>query len=244
MKVEPSLGALVAAAASTLFCGAAWAGPPFLTDDPEPVGFKHWEFYAATQWVGARHSAYGTSPHIEVNYGVLPSLQLHAIVPAALAWTSGSAVAYGPGDIELGAKLRFIEEGELRPQVGIFPLITFPTGSKARGLGAGSVEGLVPIWFQKSLGHWTTYGGGGVHFAPDGDEAVVGWLLQREISETLALGAEVFVTVPLNAEAVQVQTNLGAVINLSELHHVLVSAGPSFGTDQVMQAYLAYQLTI
>jgi hypothetical protein len=22
-----------------------FAGPPFLTDDPEPVPFKHWEFY-------------------------------------------------------------------------------------------------------------------------------------------------------------------------------------------------------
>ncbi len=23
------------------------AGPPFLTDDPEPVEYKHWEFYIA-----------------------------------------------------------------------------------------------------------------------------------------------------------------------------------------------------
>lgn len=235
---------LAGAALTTLWCSAAWAGPPFLTDDPEPVEFKHWEFYAATQWVAARHSGYATSPHIEVNYGALPGLQLHAIVPAALAWTSGSAVEYGPGDIELGAKLRFIEESEWRPQVGIFPLLTLPTGAKPRGLGAGSVEGLVPIWIQKSFGHWTTYGGGGVHFAPDGDAAVVGWLLQRELSKTLALGAEAFMTVPRRGEAVQVQANLGAVINLSELHHVLISAGPSFGTDAVMQAYLAYQLTI
>ena len=29
--------------------GAARAGPPFFTDDPEPVEYKHGEFYIATQ---------------------------------------------------------------------------------------------------------------------------------------------------------------------------------------------------
>ena len=23
----------------------AWGGPPFVTDDPEPVEYRHWEFY-------------------------------------------------------------------------------------------------------------------------------------------------------------------------------------------------------
>lgn len=103
----------------TLLCRKAWAGPPFLTDDPEPVEFKHWEFYAATQWSAAHHAASGTSPHFEVNYGALPGLQLHAIIPATLAWTRGEPAKYGVGDVELGTKkLRFVDEGEWRPQVG------------------------------------------------------------------------------------------------------------------------------
>ena len=28
--------------------GMSWAGPPFRTDDPEPVDYKHGEFYVAT----------------------------------------------------------------------------------------------------------------------------------------------------------------------------------------------------
>ena len=36
--------------ASMLSSSQVWAGPPFLTDDPEPVELKHWEFYAAAQW--------------------------------------------------------------------------------------------------------------------------------------------------------------------------------------------------
>jgi hypothetical protein len=90
----------------------AWAGPPFLTDDPQPVDLKHWELYLASQWSVANRSASGTLPHIEVNYGALPELQLHAIVPAALAWQSGQPVQYGLGDIELGAKYRFVDEGD------------------------------------------------------------------------------------------------------------------------------------
>jgi hypothetical protein len=179
-----------------------------------------------------------------VNYGALPNLQLHVIVPSVLAWSSGSAVEYGLGDIELGAKFRFLEEGGWRPQVGIFPLITLPTGSKDRGLGAGRAEGLVPLWVQKSFGRWTTYGGGGLRFASDGRAAVLGWLLQRKVSEPIALGAEVYVTAPLNGTEAQVQLNLGTVVDFSEHHHLLLSAGPSFGTNAAAQAYLAYQLTI
>jgi hypothetical protein len=205
---------------------------------------KHWEFYAGAQWSADRHAASGTAPQIEVNYGALPNLQLHVIVPAVLAWSNGSALEYGLGDIELGAKFRFLEEGEWRPQVGVFPLITLPTGSPGRGLGAGKAQGLVPLWIQKSFGPWTTYGGGGLRFASDGRAAVLGWLLQRKVCEPIALGAEVYVTAPLNGEAAQVQLNLGTVIDLSEQHHLLLSAGPSFGTTAEAQAYLAYQLTI
>lgn len=232
------------ALAALLFSERVWAGPPFLTDDPETVELKHWEFYAATQWSVERHAASGTAPHLEVNYGALPNLQLHAIVPAALAWSSGSAVAYGLGDIELGSKLRFLAESESRPQMGIFPLLTLPTGSKDRGLGAGKAEGLIPLWIQKSFGPWTTYGGGGLRFAADGRAAVLGWLLQRKVSEPIVLGTEAYFTAPLRAAAVQVQLNLGAVVDFSEQHHLLVSAGPSFGTSVKAQAYLAYQLTL
>ena len=29
----------------------ALAGPPFVTDDPEPVDYQHWEFYIASQHI-------------------------------------------------------------------------------------------------------------------------------------------------------------------------------------------------
>ncbi|MDB4981543.1 MAG: hypothetical protein JWM82_2295 [Myxococcales bacterium] len=222
----------------------AWAGPPFLTDDPEPVELGHWEFYVASQWSAARHAASGSAPHFEANFGALPGLQLHAIVPATLAWQSGQPVYYGPGDVELGAKFRFVEEGVWRPQLGIFPLVLLPTGSEARGLGAGTTQVFLPLWIQKSFGQWTTYGGGGMHLASGGNAVVTGWLLQRKLLGKLLLGTEAFVTIPTNGDPVETQLNLGLVVNFTESHHLLASAGPAFGADARAQWYLAYQLTI
>jgi hypothetical protein len=228
-----------------VFCGrTVSAGPPFLTDDPEPVELGHWEFYLASQWTAADHSATGSAPHIEVNYGALPELQLHIIVPATLAWQSGQPVQYGLGDIEVGAKYRFVEEGEHRPQIGTFPLVLLPTGSKEHGLGEGTTQVLLPIWIQKSSGPWMTYGGAGLHLASRDNDVVAGWLLQRKLHGMLALGAEAFFTFPLNDNPVELQVNLGLVVDFSDRHHLLASAGPAFGGDVRGQGYLAYQLTI
>ncbi len=56
------------------------AGPPFLTDDPEPVDYQHWEAYLFT--LGDHSGSYTVEgPAVELNYGVLPDTQLHLIVP-------------------------------------------------------------------------------------------------------------------------------------------------------------------
>jgi hypothetical protein len=227
-----------------LFDRSVWAGPPFLTDDPQPVELGHWEFYLASQWSAANHAATGTAPHVEVNYGALPELQLHAIVPATLAWQSGQPTEYGLGDIELGAKYRFVEEGTWRPQIGVFPLLLLPTGSKERGLGAGTTQVLLPLWIQKGFGPWLTYGGAGLHLASGDDDLVAGWLLQRQLPGKITLGAEAFFTFPWNGNPVELQVNLGLVVDFTDKHHLLASAGPAFGGDARGQGYLAYQLTI
>jgi hypothetical protein len=229
---------------SALGSGLAWAGPPYLTDDPEPVDLGHWEFYAASQWSVARNEASGTSPHIEINYGALPELQLHVIVPAVLAVARDQRTQYGPGDVELGAKYRFVDERERRPQVGTFPLVLLPTGSATRGLGAGQVQVFVPIWLQKSFGPWTTYGGGGVRITSGERNGVLGWLLQRAFGDTATVGAETYVTIPTNGSSTEVRVDVGLLVNLTSLHHLLMSGGPAFGGDARAQTYLAYQLTI
>ncbi len=234
-----------------LFTGTAWAGPPFFTDDPEPVEHLHWEVYLASQWAHDRdEGTSGTLPHFEVNYGVLPDTQLHVIVPIVYSAPHEGSTQYGLGDVELGVKYRFIHEDEQgwRPQVGIFPIVDLPTGDSSRGLGEGHVKILFPLWLQKSWGPWTTYGGGGYWYHPGEDNKnywFTGWLLQRKFSEMLTFGAEIFNTSPkAQGESDETGFNVGGFINLSEEQHILFSAGRDIKGPNTLFAYLAFQWTL
>lgn len=227
----------------------ARAGPPFVTDDPEPVELGHWEFYVASQF---RHEHAGNNwglPSFEVNYGAAPDLQLHLIAPFALDAPTDASSHYGYGDTELGAKFRFVKETDTRPQVGVFPLVELPTGDEDRGLGSGKTQLFLPIWVQKSWDDkaWTTYGGGGWHSNPGAgnrDFWQFGWELQRNISDTLSVGGELYYfTKDTDDGKDSIGFNLGAIINLTENHHILFSAGRDFDGPNLFSAYVAYQLT-
>ena len=85
------------------------AGPPFKTDDPQPVDFHHWEFYLASEQSFAKHGTDATLPHFEVNFGAFHNLQLHLVAPMGFV-NSPEGNAYGYSDTELGVKYRLIEE--------------------------------------------------------------------------------------------------------------------------------------
>lgn len=227
-----------------------WAGPPFFTDDPEPVEHQHWEVYIASQWVHERNvGTSATLPHLEVNYGVIPDMQLHALVPMAYSDPRDGSKQYGLGDAEVGVKYRFIHEDEKgwRPQVGIFPIAVLPSGSSSRGLGEGHTKIFLPLWFQKSWGPWTTYGGGGFWYNPGEDNKnywFTGWQLQRTFSETWTLGAEVFHTSPkAKGESDETGFNVGGFLTLSENHHILFSVGRDFKGPNTLFTYLGFRWT-
>ena len=102
----------------------------------------------------------------------------------------------------------------------------------------------MPIWVQKSFGPWTTYGGGGVRLTSGERDGVAGWLLQRQLAKTVILGTEAYLTIPMTSGPVELQINLGLVVNFTEVHHLLLSAGPAFGGEALGQGYVAYQITI
>lgn len=226
---------------------AAWAGPPFFSDDPEPVELKHWEVYLASQHLKTSDGYAGTAPHVEVNYGAYPNLQLHVIAPVAYSHPFGSAATQGYGDTELGAKYRFVDEAAGRPQVGTFVLVEAPTGKAERGLGNGKTQVFIPVWLQKSWGPWTTYGGGGYWINPGAGKenwVYTGWLLQRDLSKKLTLGAEVFHRTPdtVGGEAGTGFTG-GGQVNFTEHYHVLFSAGKDFKGPNRLTGYVALQWT-
>jgi hypothetical protein len=222
-------------------------GPPFLTDDPEPVDFHHWEVYIASMYSHDPGVVSGTFPHIEVNYGALPNLQLHIIAPAAFSQVVGGPRTYGYGDTELGAKFRFVQEGKYTPMVGVFPLVEMPTGAPSKGLGAGQTRVFLPVWLQKSFGNWMSYGGGGYWHNPgvgNRDYWFAGWEFQNQVTKQLALGAELFFTTPqFDGDSNRVGFNVGAMYDFDDGHHLLMSIGKSVQGTNGLSAYLAYQWT-
>ena len=240
---------LVGTALAWLACaGDAAAGPPYATDDPEPVEYRHWEFYVASQSAKAEGTVSLTAPHFEVNYGILPDLQLHAIVPLTLVVPKVGSSQYGYGDTEFGSKFRFVHEGDYAPQIGVFPLLEIPTGSASRGLGNGKAQLYLPLWLQKSFGPWTSYGGAGYWLHPGAGNAnylFLGWQVQRRLADPLTLGVELFHTTrQVTGGTSETRFNVGAVIDLSDVHHVLLSAGRALFGPTIFQSYLAYQITV
>jgi hypothetical protein len=249
--------AVEAAGVLALTAGPAIAGPPFITDDPEPVDLGHWEVYVFSGGAWEQGNASGVGPAIEVNYGAAKNLQLHLIAPLAYDAPSGGPAVMGPGDTELGVKYRFMspDKDDWWPQVGIFPLIEVPTGNARRGLGAGETDAFLPIWLQKDFGQWTTYGGTGYWINPGPGNRnywFTGWLLQRQVTKKLAIGAEVFHTTPsMVGRRSLTGFNLGGQYDFTDHYHLLFSAGRGGLIDAIDASrmtdpftyYLAFQWT-
>jgi hypothetical protein len=223
------------------------AGPPFLTDDPEPVDYQHWEAYLFTL---GDHSDSGYNvegPAVEMNYGVLPDTQLHLILPMTTVGGSGTPTATGLGDIELGVKYRFLHETNWWPQIGIFPLVELPAGDAGRGLGNGRTWLQLPLWMQKSWGPWTTYGGAGavLNSAPgQRDHPYGGWLVQRDFGPHLTLGGELFAQgQDTDTDQGFAALNFGGQYNVNEHFSLLFSGGHSIVGDDHTLWYFAFYWT-
>jgi hypothetical protein len=184
-----------------------WAqGPPFQTDDPVPVDFGHYEFYIFGSADGTPVAMGAMGPALEFNWGAVPSLQLHAILPLGAIVPSNKPVylafpaangpsAFGLADMELGAKWGFIKQTPHRPQIGTFTMLELPTGSSDKGLGVGKAWYKLPLWMEKDWGHWTACGGAGYQLVQQTNLRsfpYTGWLIKREAGKRLELAAEVF----------------------------------------------------
>jgi hypothetical protein len=179
-------------------------GPPFQIDDPVPVDLHHYEFYVFGATDGTPVETDFSGPAFEFNWGALPRVQIHAVLPFGGVYPSNNPI-YLPGgagqsnfgitDMELGVKLAIIKESKHVPQIGPFTMFEIPTGNSDKGLGVGKVWYKLPLWAQKNWGKWTADGGAGYQVVPQTDYRNFpygGFLLKREMSKKLELAAEVF----------------------------------------------------
>lgn len=216
-----------AVAAVFVLCAAApaFAGPPYITDDPEPTDTGHFENYLFVEGSRSLGRFAGPAAGIEVNYGAFEDTQLTWSVPLnPNPGPTGMGVVWAP--LGGGIKYRFIEEDDdgWRPQVAFFPQVYIPVGSAAH---TTPTTELLPIWIQKSFGAWQTFGGGGYLNNPGAGNRsymIYGWALQNQITDTLALGAEVFGQTRSAGEGTSATAiGFAALYDLSEQWHIIGS---------------------
>src|ERR1700681_3667179 len=80
----------------------ALAGPPYVSDDPEPTDYKHFEIYTFSNGTATRGDI-GGAAGVDFNYGAAPNLQLTATLPAGFDRPAFSRTSLGPSNIELAA---------------------------------------------------------------------------------------------------------------------------------------------
>ncbi|MGA7770419.1 MAG: transporter [Candidatus Sulfotelmatobacter sp.] len=208
----------------------AWAqGPPYQTDDPVPVDLHHYEFYVFGGLDGTPVETDSLGPAFEFNWGAIPRVQLHAILPWGVAVPSNNPAylpsgagptEFGLTDMELGAKIAYFKETKYIPQIGSFTMFEMPTGSYSKGLGVGKVWYKLPLWLQKNIGKWLLDGGAGYQIVPQTgyrNFPYEGFLLKYAFGERLELGGEVF---SHGAEGIAApQTRASTLIDFGGYYH-------------------------
>ena len=256
-RIFPSLFLVVILAVPEL---RAQAGPPFQTDDPTPVELGHYEFYIFGTIDGTPAELDPTGPAFEFNWGAIPNIQLHAILPLGAVMPSNNPVyapggtgssAFGLTDMELGVKYGFIKQTKHRPQIGSFTMFEIPTGNSTKGLGVGKVWYKLPIWVEKEFGPWSLCGGMGYTVVPQSgynNYLYGGFLVKREINKKLELSAEIFSHAREGFAAAQTQTS--TMIDAGGYYHfkspglqLLFAYGHSIAGQTENYAYLGLYKT-
>jgi len=230
------VAALALASAAT----AAYAGPPYLTDDPSPTDTGHWEIYGFTAGEG-HGSTLDEDVGFDLNYGPVKGVQLTATIPLSLSHESSEGWRAGSGDLEFGVKYRFLNDEKSGFSAAVFPRLILPTAAHSPD---EKMRLLVPLWLERDFkGGTAVFGGGGYEVNPgtgNRDFWQAGIALTQDLTKTVSVGAEL---TRQGAEAVggtsQTRAGIGTIIQLSEHYALLFSGGPTWADHQTSYRFYA-----
>ena len=173
----------------------AQGGPPFFTTDPGTPGNGNWEINVAA----AANRQSGTSayqlPQLDVNLGVGERVQLSAEIPYVRLSASGAPQQQGWSNALLGAKWRFLDQGEGGWQVATFPQLETAGSARAQrdGLASDGPRWLLPLEVAHRLGPLDVNLEAGYYLPRNGQhERFVGLLAGGALNERLELDAELY----------------------------------------------------
>lgn len=211
-----------------LVATAAIAGPPFITDDPEPTDPGHWEIYAFGDGQG-EGPALDADAGLDLNYGPMRDLQLTATLPLSFAHERDSGWRAGTGDLELAVKYRFVHDEQSGFSAAIFPRVFLPTSTLGRG---ERTRLLLPLWAQKDFGSTSLFGGGGFEINPGAgnrDFWQEGAAVTRDFVKGFTGGLEIAHQGPDSVGGTG-ETDIGAgiIVHISGPASFLASGGPTW----------------
>lgn len=228
---------------AALLAAPAIAGPPYVTDDPQPTDHGHWEIYAFTSFTRVSGLTAGASG-LDINYGAFKDVQATVVIP--VAWDSTGASGIGEVEIALKYKVLHQKAGSWTPDVAIFPRLFTPAVSARFRQGGPSLW--LPVWAQKDFGPWSVFGGGGYTFHPGAGNRgfwTEGLTVTRDFGERLNLGVEIYhQDAARRDEKTYTGLNLGVIYKATKHWSLLAAAGPGVqnARDQgQFNAYLALQ---
>ena len=184
------IGAAAVPGGALIGAAPAYAGPPFLSDDPDTTPNHQYEILLFG--IGARtHGNLEGDTGIDFNYGGGPNLQLTATVPISFEDPRAGASSAGLGTIELAVKYRFLHQ-EGGWSAAVFPRAFIPAGPGSSGQ---RVSLLLPVWVGRSGKDWSVFGGGGCALDSGGgaqNYCLTGLGAIHDVGDKLHLGGEVF----------------------------------------------------
>ena len=238
MRIVPALslaGALLATGIAT----PALAGPPFVTDDPEPTDLHKWEIYNFALGTIENGTA-AADMGVDLNYGGFKDVQLTAVLPLHVE----TGAPLDTGDVELAAKFKFLHQRPGTPSLDVtfFPRVFLPTGR-----GSRHTQLLLPVWAERDWGKWSLFGGGGYTINPGAgnrDYAIWGGVLNRQMRSGWQLGLEYYGQGPATlGDHPTHGLNLGTTIHLHGPFSLLGSFGQGLNRRQTI-FYTALKLDL
>ncbi len=217
-----------------------------------PPEQQQWSMQVGGLYTTRNVETAGWAPNVEINYTPIDRLQLHMMMPFAYDRFGRGPTHYGPGDFEIGARYRVIDDDPQgwTPSVAVYPLIDFPTGDQSKNLGTGNTHAFLPVWFSKAFDQWIPFGGGGYWINPgprNRDWAFVALGVVRVVNEQVSLTFDTFhATSSKIGLKEQTGVDVGLRYNLNANHHFVLTVGTGVenhdATNQ-FTTFVAYALT-
>ncbi len=208
----------------------AQGAPPFFTNDPGTPGPKSWEINLLGAFERRADDRASAAPAFDIKYGIGDRCEIGYQIAHLNTRSRGAPRLTGWSNSLVGAKWRFLDEGEKGYLASIYPQVEFNNPHSATVRRSGLVDSdttvTLPIQAQRSLGDITVFAEVGhiIHLHRS-DEWFGGIAVGRSIGKKVAVGFEVHGHGSEHLARSHLLANLCANLAVNEHNGILIALG-------------------